>query len=471
MNRSNKILLSFVLPILCLLISVSNAGIIESNKIYNIGKYAYDSIPSNTNTSIFSELNSWDSAWFDGIKGYLTAETHEQYSTWWNDTFIPHMYSTYNKNSYILFSPKNQSSNYYSIYFYNSDEIDFAIDKTNGESYADAKLYTYITTGDSLINLRLYWSASGSTGKDGYNYTFTTNSFWQLADSSYAVNGSRYFLHEGASIKTVLNRMWDGTSYYYEYSESGGEDTPSLPSNAEIAQAVQAFYNSDYYKNNKDFKDFIVMYNYETQYFSFIGHNFGIDLGQVIVPPNYEYDGYSYNQDWWKFFLRNITSQVASNLWNRYYWLYSTNDFGENLTYTGKGRINDLLNLHWATSSIIVYSTTDYPVVKIETDENGVLTPVEGTILGDQYTYDENLDPTTNEYNPLENFVPTNPSQTILGDVDFDEINKTFDENKGILNIENASWLFTANNQFVTYFIGFLSLLIVFLIISRILGG
>lgn len=283
------------------------------------------------------------------------------------------------------------------------------------------------------------------------------------------INGTLTVVDSSVSVKrlTPVNNntvYWDGETYSYKVETE--EETPVPPSNAEIAQAVQAFYNSDYYKNNKDFKDFIVMYNYKTKYFDFIGHNYDEKIQQLIFPA-----GHKYNQQWWKFSLDGLTTELLANITNKYYWLYSTNDFGENIKYEGKGSINDLLDLHFSTSSIIVYSTTDYDVVYYTFNENNELTSEMAPMPGDQYTYDEKLDPTTNEYNPLKDFVPTDPSQSILGDVDFNEINKVFEENKDILNIKNASWLFTANNQLVNYFIGFLSFLIVLIIISRLLGG
>lgn len=464
MNRLKKILLSFVLPILCLLISVSYAEI-----EMDIPYYAYGfSWSSTAPTSPFSDYT------FDEIynisNSYTTNPTDETTNAFNN------MCSYIDNAGYCIEWVKwDYRNGMYGPWF---ETIIFK--KGDGELgiKKESDRYQFLFRPNST-QFELYLACSNPNTTKFTSYTSLTDS--ELNDYKYIL--STYFSNFSNDIEieycnTNIKNMtytdsryyWDGT-YFYEYSGGGSEETPTMPTNAEIAQVVQAFYNSDYYKNNKDFSDFMVLYNYDTNYFDFVGHNFGIDLGQVIVPPDYEYEGYSYNQDWWKFFLRNISSEIASKLWNRYYWLYSTNDFGENITYEGKGSIKNLIDLHFSTKSIIVYSTTDYPVVKIETDENGVFNPVEGTIPGDQYTYDENLDPTTNEYNPVENFVPSNPVQSVLGDVDFDEINKTFEENKDILNIEGASWLFTANNKLVGYFIGFLSLLIVFLIISRVLGG
>lgn len=376
---------------------------------------------------------------------------------------IESVYNEIGVNSYIIFSYIN-SNNEEKIKtcFFNDSTVNLGISINNsGQKRICIEIPEngFMQTIDKDLVPGHEYSSTIYTVENGYYYYKTH--FYDLTYLETSPNLRIYNLATDSSD----NVYWDGTYYGQDPSE------PIMPTNSEIAQTVQAFYNSDYYKNNKDFKDFIVMYNYKNQYFSFIGHNFGSDLGQVIVPSDYKYEGYSYKQDWWKFFLRNISSEISSKLWNKYYWLYSTNNFGTTITSNGKGSISDLVDLHFTTSSIIVYSTTDYPVINIETDENGVLNPVEGTIPGNQYTYEETLDPTINEYNPLEDFITVDPSQSILGDVDFDEINKVFEENKNILNIENASWLFTANNQLISYFLGFISFLIVLLIISRLLGG
>lgn len=437
MNRSIRIFISFVLPFFCLLISVSYAFEFGDNPL------AIRGTEENTDN-------------VDVLCGYSKSEISHLYSNRISELdSYNEMLNNFSKQGYHIFFITS-----YFVVFPKANFNDAGLWFDNS-----TKTYKYI----------LYYDVDTTY----YQYSYTSNDI-----ISKKITGSGYFMFshfvEGAwgnlpHLKILTYNsgfLWDGETYQYKSEILPEGDTISLPSNSEIASTVQAFYNTDYYKNNKDFEDFIVMYNYNTKYFSFIGHKHGSNLGQVIVPPGYEYEGNSYDDDWWKFFLRNISSEISSNLWNRYYWLYSTNDLGKTFTYNGKGAISDLLNLHFATSSIIVYSTIDYPVVKIETnEETGALEPVQGTVPGDQYTYDENLDPTTNEYNPLQNFVPTNPIQDILGDVDFEEINKTFEENKDILNIEGASWLFTANNNFISYFIGFLSLLIVFLLISRILGG
>lgn len=448
MNRLIRIMCAFVLPFLCFLINVSYAEYNSSSP--SPGQASY----SQADTSLID------------LCGYTASQIPSIFDDRENN---PDAYntllSTFTDNGYYIYFPGWRYSSTVKptgfVIIPTSTFRDIGVSSSGSlmPYFKINDIFGHYATSISSPSFKVYKATS-----EGH---LAINSMSNCS-SSLDMFGNLPYVKQLYSNNGIY---WDGESYYYQAPKPDIPDTPSLPSNAEIAQAVQAFYNSDYYKNNKNFSDFFALYNYENSTFSFIGHNFGIDLGQVIVPPDYEYEGYSYNQDWWKFFLRNISSELASNLWNKYYWLYSTTDFGENIKSDGKGSIKDLINLHFSTNSIIVYSTTDYPVVKIETDENGVLTPVEGTIPGDQYTYDENLDPTTNEYNPLENFVPSNPVQSILGDVNFDEINKTFEENKDLLNIEGASWLFTANNKLVGYFVGFLSLLIVFLIISRILGG
>lgn len=449
MNRLNKIVISFVLPFFVLLFNVSYAYI-EPDIQYTKATGS----PYINTTTLFGY-----SRYEIGRIIYLHLATGETEN--FNKLVESASQAGYN---YFIFNDSSIISKYYC--FVPKD--------------MDVGFYKYSST-DSCYNLCIEASLTQPVYFGIYNsnngvmsdtttllkqYALSTIDNGLYYETFYYINSlsSTSFFEANCNVKVLGNPViWDGVTYLHKVEP----DTPSLPSNSEIAQAVQAFYNSDYYKNNKDFEDFIVMYNYETKYFDFIGHNFEDKFQQLIFPA-----GHIYNERWWKFSLDGLTTQASSYLFNKYYWLYSTNDFGENIKYEGKGSINDLLDLRFATSSIIVYSTNEYDVVVYTYDENDEFVSSEmETMPGDQYTYDENLDPTTNEYNPLENFVPTNPSQTILGDVDFNEINKVFEENKDILNIEGASWLFTANNQLTNYFLGFLSLLIVFLIISRILGG
>lgn len=439
MNRLNKILLSFVLPVFCLLISVSNAEIIQPNEIYqyNLGANSYLTSGSAFGSS-YSTINS-------AVNDYMMGVSSEAFNA------LKEYYDSNNIN-YIITKPNIYASKPYGIFLWEDDlSIDCGYDDVNKKIFINS----YTGSNKNYV-YHCYYKSTGASN------CFRVQDSRQIGYTLYETNIKSMKAVVCDTTSNPMTATWDGTSYYIELDD----DTPPLPSNSEIASAVQAFYNSDYYKNNTEFDDFFVLYNYDNQYFSFIGHNYEDKFQQLIFPA-----GHKYNQQWWKFGLDGLITELSSYIFNKYYWLYSTNDFGENFSYDGKGLLSDLLNLNFSTSSTIVYSTNEYDVVVYSYNENNELTNEMDTMPGDQYTYDENLDPTTNEYNPLENFVPTNPSQSILGDVNFDEINKTFEENKDILNIEGASWLFTANNQLINYFIGFLSLLIVFLIISRILGG
>ena len=457
MNKLNTFL-SFVLLSFCLLINVSNALEFEPN--VNVSSY----VGHNYRVALDMYTNITSSYTFNDV--YSIAQTY--WTDQSNESDFVAMKNSVLSSGYTIWFGKATSNPFnFVCYVWKDTECDVGA-RINPYSGAPTP-YVACIEGDYLY----FYDLANSCYFEKFNDVCLSMQgiYWEgYPDYKYGV-GKIKSLPDGAG----GTRVWDGVSYYEPYNVSDTEpiepDTPSLPSNSEIASAVQAFYNSDYYKNNNDFKDFIVLLNTTNNNISIIGHNFASQLAQCIVPADYEYDGESYNQDWWRFYLRGITDQISATLLEKYYWLYNTTDLGETITYTGKGYMNDLLDVRFTTQSIIIYSTTDYFVQTFEKDDEGIYQPESGTIPGNQYTYDETLDPTENQYNPLDTFVPTNPSQTILGDVDFDEINKIFEENKDILNIEGASWLFTANNKLVGYFIGFLSLLIVFLIISRILGG
>lgn len=460
MNRLLKYFVMFVLPFLFLFINVSYAEfgatpVLAGSTIDRKTAYSDDYFTCNNENISYNMAGIYYI-----IANYYDNPSNETYKVAY-DGLIDYFRNTL--NSEIIISTW---SNGYRFYFFDKDST-MSVGFSLGYNQSDPGLIFDTFSGTATLK------SVDRLGGVRYSevsvpYTSSNAYWWDVCKS---------LLYSTVSIKNVsytnnVGYTWDGSSYYYEVSEEPEEEKPVPPSNSEIAQAVQNFYNSDYYKNNKDFKDFIVMYNYKTKYFDFIGHNFENKLGQQIIDAGVSIGSppVSYNERWWHYYIVGF-SEFTSTLFNKYYWLYSTNDFGENIKYEGKGSINDLLDLHFSTSSIIVYSTTNYPVNTVFKNENDEIESSADMIQGDQYTYDENLDPTTNEYDPLTNFIPTDPSQSILGDVDFDEINKVFEENKDILNIENASWLFTANNQLVNYFIGFLSFLIVLIIISRLLGG
>lgn len=470
MNRLIRCVISFVLPFFCLLISVSYANIETEVPYYPFGASLSSTAPS----SPFADYTYEEI--YDILYAYMKTPTDETTNTFNN------ICSYIDKAGYCIeFIQWNYSSYgpFFEAYIFKKGDGELGINYDSSAHRVnvlfrpsaptfDLCVVTYSSGGEYYIKPRSYTDSEFNA-----NYIFVQNFdlFYNTPVLSYST----------ASIKnmTYTNSRWywDGT-YFYEPSVPEEPDTPSLPSNVEIAQAVQSFYNSDYYKNNKDFKEFFVLYNSLKGIYSFIGHNsvgeianhfeYGSTLSQIIYSDDYPSN--TYGLSYWKFNLETLGSQI-SNIFNNYYWLYSSYDNGESITYDGKGYVTDLLEVEFDSRySTIVYSSTNY-LCRVYDYENEEETINDATISGNQYTYDETLDPTTNEYNPIKDYVPTDPTQSILGDADFDEINKVFEENKNVLDIGNASWLFTANNQLFNYFSGFISFLIVLIIISRLLGG
>lgn len=456
-----KFIFSFIFVFAPLFLSFSNAGIIEPNVSYNIGVQYFDKY-TNDRTNIYSDLNSS----FPGFKnnlvnGYLNSSTQSDYIEWFNG-FCDHIYSTYNMNSFFI----AKISSYYQIYFYNSSDIDFAVNVSSPEELTSStRLFLYVSTGNKL----LYFDGNVPSSS-AYLYNFSSDFLWELTGSYAKFNPNFMFLYNSSIKSLTLSSSWSWNGETYFYQSPSEPEGPTLPSNAQIAQAVQNFYNSDYYKNNKDFKDFIVLYNTETQYFDFICHTLGNTLGQVILPPNYRYQGKLYDVQWWKFY---IDENQGAFPYGKSYYLYASNDFGVNITDIGTGKISELIDLDFSNKSVIVYSTTDYPVRTYVLNEgSGDYTYTDGIIEGDQYTYNENLNPTTNGYNPLENFVTVDPSQTIIDNADFEGFSNIFNEHKDLFSFtESMHWLIVANNELSNYFLGFIVLCALFLTLSRILKG
>lgn len=455
MNRLIRCVISFVLPFFCLLVSVSRAEFTltpltngssfgaSANVASTVcGDYTFSQINSITYNRFTSDDSSYIAV-FDTMSASLT-----------EDGFKFMVVKANTEDKYIAFVGNSNIS-------------------IGGLTDENAKLDLYFTQIDTSVKQSETNRVRRFVVSSSAPYATTV-----LIDGSpthgYDRNLDYTIIYSNVDVKQIVyssGPTWDGTSYYWERSEpEEPEETPTMPTNSEIASAVQAFYNSDYYKNNKDFSDFMVVYNTTNGYFDFVGHTLGNTLGQVIIPPDYRYQGKLYNNQWWKFFIDE--NQGALPYGSSYY-LYSTNDLGQNITYDGIGRISDLLNVDFGSHSVIVYSTTDYPVRTYILDETtGDYTYTDGIIEGNQYTYDENLNPSENGYNPLDNFVTVNPSETIIGDADFGSFTDSFEENKDLFSFtEDMQWLIVANNALSNKFLGFIVMCAMFLTIGRVLRG
>lgn len=323
---------------------------------------------------------------------------------------------------------------------------------------------------------------SNNSSVDSYVIvTYKSGSNYYLDSKSYTSDTVAYnpiycsVIYSSTNIKKLTGKtIWDGT-YYYEVP-TDSPDTPLLPTNSEIAQAVQNFYNSDYYKNNKDFKEFFVLYNSANGVYSFIGHTcvgevathftYGSTLGQAVYSANYP--GNTSGLNYWSFKLETLGSQISNFFINKY-WLYSSSDSGASFKYDGIGKISDLEEIKFDSRySTIVYSSTDYlcTFYDYQNDEEIIS---DGTIPGNQYTDKEVLEPTTNEYNPLKNYVSPSPTDTILSGVDGSSILDIINGN--IISWTEMSWVFTSVSSLFNTFSSLLLLICVLLLISKIIGG
>lgn len=454
LNKIKKIFMCTSLFTLCLLLNVSTAEIVADVKYSSATTSGYT-----TTSELFG---------YTGLDIHKLMYRYIKYPSDYANDF----------NTLIT----SASSNGYNYFIFNSDSI-------TSKYYAfipkgmDVAFYQYDSSGtrfnlcvESSSELPVYFgtfnitnSVPSSNGLKQYPFSDLEHGLY--IDSNYYITNttSTPFL-TNTNVKLLnASLIWDGETYLYK-APVDNPDSPTMPTNAEIAQAVQAFYNSDFYKNNKEFSDFLVLYNTNNGYFDFVGHTLGNILGQVIIPPNYRFEGKMYSSQWWEFF---IDENSGPSPYGTSYYLYSSNDLGENIIYNGIGKISELLDLSFGTNSVIVYSTTDYPVRTYVLDEStGDYTYTEGVIEGDQYTYDENLDPTENGYNPLDNFVTVDPSQTIVNNADFSNISDAFEQFKDLFSFnENMQWLVIANNKLSNYFLGFLVMCCLFITLGRILRG
>ena len=454
MNRLKKILLLFVLPFFCLLMSVSYAYEFGSTQMTQAGYYGEVNNTTKVGNYTLAELKTLMTNYTNGLLAFSDLEPiiDYYYNSGYN-VIIANSWANSANMKTIGIIPKNVD-----IMSFGNPGYGFMFSSIDDNTYEGYIVSLATSWSKSHIIRTVYNGYKGNTAGDlyGNGIEFAT------CDIKQATNTSQSW-------------YWDGFSYLYKTSYgTENPDESIMPTNSEIASVVQSFYDSDLYKNNTNFKDFMVVYSFVTGYYSIIGTDNHL-LQEIYYdgakPSN---DDFTYPETWWRFY--NYFGNVQNFFYGWNYWLYSTrkeNDVFLPLEYNGVGKINDLFNLKFTNQSIIVYSSYEYEVYEFRPsiEEGGENQVTNTTVPGNEFTYDENLDPTDSNYSPIQNYIPANPSQTILGNVDFSEINKTFEENKDILNIEGASWLFTANNKLVGYFIGFLSLLIVFLIISRILGG
>lgn len=350
---------------------------------------------------------------------------------------------TENKFNFTLQYKQDSTSNLHRLYM---------SPLTNNISSSD---YNVVTTNDTSKYRKLNIIPTSSDIKRTSYYTYDNDT----GVFNYIIYCSTNILNSTSDSNNLSS--WNGT-YYYSISPP----TPSyIPTNAEIAEKVQAFYDSDFFQNQSDFKDYFVLYNYNNETFSFIGHNLSNDIGQVIYRSNYPSN--TTGVDYWSFWLRDLSTHIW-NWFNNYYWLYTTTLDSETITYTGKGSVTDLLDLKFnPTYSTIVYSTIDYPCVIYGWDDDEGITVEQETIAGDFYTYDENIDPTTSEYNPITNYVLPNSIDTLLSNADTTSLFNLF----VVPDFSNMEWILLVVGVFWSYFGGFVLLTCVLLFIYWVLRG
>jgi len=395
------------------------------------------------------------------IRNYTSNPTDPSYSSDFN-TMISYLSSIGLSNYYIC----SNGSQYGYCFFDSTSDLGFYLYDSENSDY-------YMVAVSPSSSSTAYFQMLGSSNL--YNISNNTNNY------SYhiATKNSNYvsYMNDNYPIKSVNsvngNYVWEG-AYYRTVGPS------YIPTNEEIAEKVQAFYDSDLFQNQSDFKDYFVLYNYNNEVFSFIGHNLtgtitdtnGTHdnmslLGQVIYSADYPTN--NIGQTYWTFRLETDWASIVNFFNGNKYYLYATTLDSETITYTGMGSISDLVQLKFdPTYSTIVYSTKDYMVTVF--DNPSPPDPDYGTrdiISGDLYTYDENIDPTTSDYNPITNYVLPDSVDTLISNADI----------PGLLQIwvtpdfSNMGWIFLAISSFWGYFGGFVLLTAIMFFIMWLLRG
>lgn len=463
MNNLNKIfaVVVFVFLLLSTVFITNSYAEIVANELYSQGSITTAGGSYNTSSIFIGDYTVKEV--MNILKGYANGD--DLYTDSYNEII-----SLLENDGYVVQAWKYYQSNTYRIilYYWLDNGLDMGIRSYINSSNVNYFDSYFLNSGSDTIRIQSIYSHGN--GNSGFNIPVDSD-----VHKSYSlINSLNYeLIYSSLDVKllelSTIYIVWDGESYFYK--SDTGSDTPTFPTNQEVADAVQKFYNSDIYKNNTKFKDFMVVYSSFKNTYAFIGTD--NHLIQAIFYDGVEVPGMNFSSPdtWWMFTSK--FGDIQSFLFGSKFYLYFIEGNSDLITNEGIGTLYDLFDLKFTTSMTIVYSTYDYDVIEYRPPAEGETDNqiTSGTIEGDSYTYDENLNPTDSQYSPLQNFVSSNPTQSILNDVDFDSINQAFEDSKGILNIQGASWIFSANNQFVEYFIGFITLLIILLVISRIMGG
>lgn len=452
-----KNILNYTKNLICFAVSslllLSTSFGIDNNTTYNFSTYQPNAM-SNANSLYYAGYSLHDIA--HNIYDYYKNGANEL-------TYLTMIDALESANlNIVIFNVNGANNPIYEAYILdNTLDLVYLCDSNDSKMYFGG-ITTDSTTLTSSKNVT-FTALNNLTG----NVTYQNRSLDSNKLVSMKLNISYiYELCYSSTSIYELNGVWTSCSWNGDYYYQATPPEPSyIPTNEEIADKVQEFYNSDFFQNQSDFKDFFVVYNYNTGLFQFIGHNLGISIGQEIYPANYPTNTTGF--DYWNFYIRSLGS-IIWNWFNNYYWLYTTTLDSDTIVYNGKGTMTDLLELKFnPTYSTIIYSTTDYNCVVYSWDDEHGIDYEQEIIPGDYYTYNENVNPTTSEYNPISSYINVNSIDTLVSNADTVSLFELF----VVPDFSNMEWVLLAIGVFWGYFGGFVLLMCVLLFILWIIRG
>lgn len=307
------------------------------------------------------------------------------------------------------------SDSIYNVMFEELRSNGFGFTFSDYNDIFEVVVYSYEAVDIGYYNNYIQFTQSGTESTTIYSQVSDRYSRSKITveNKSYSSVYEPIYITDSVKLLTCSGGYvyWDGESYYYQ-AEISTPDTPVLDS--ETANVIQKFYDSDYYKENKDFRDFYILHTPSTGYYSIIGTQRLLNQYMVEAGVKLGYEEESYDVDWWFF---DTAHDVLTNL---YYWLYSTTDNGDTFAYDGKGLINDLCNVRFTTGSSIVYSTRDYNCIRyfLTEDEDGTkYTAIDYEYIETgSYEFSSELTPTENNYSTFGEMI-VDKGTSLLSDV------------------------------------------------------
>lgn len=357
----------------------------------------------------------------------------------------------------------------------------------NGASYKQLAPMNDELSDTEIIGCFMFAGRSGLTKMHSYGVFSNTYIAIDLMMSEFL--SSNMDLYKMIYVDDDRETMyWDGVSYFYKHTSSGGNEGGNTGNNTsdftdeQIAEIVERFINSDAYLEKAYYNgDYFITYDNLTGYFRGYSYSWNIDLaieyGNYDAEGNFVTTGTKEGEAW-----RIRPYEFSGDIFNKFGdWLASkfntysfeyfsiSPDSSIEPRYVGSLEHNYCSN--YVENEVVIYSTKQIRYVGEETDEEGntetVVTDnyIPPTVLKDSVTGEEIVirDNLQESSNSLENIITPN--------ADFSGLKQAFEKYISFVNISSITWLTTAISSMITIFIPFVALGIIIFLINRILNG